>query len=210
MKTYPVKTPNLLKAFFKKLVWSFNTKEKEIYLTFDDGPIPQITPWVLEQLRIYNAKATFFCIGDNIRKHPEILKQIISENHKIGNHTFNHLNGWKNNNQTYIENILLTEEHISQKNSSKIFRPPYGKTTPKQVKKLIEMGYQIIMWDVLSGDFDNTISHVKCTKNVLNNVSNGSIVVFHDSIKAFPRLKETLPRVLKELKDKGYCFKVIP
>ena len=182
--------------------------KKEVYLTFDDGPIPVITPWVLEQLKIYNAKATFFCIGDNIRKHPDVFKQIINQKHRIGNHTFNHLKGWKYNTKTYLENILLAQELIPNQ-GKKLFRPPYGKITLEQSKRLRNLNYTIIMWDVLSADFDKSLTAEDCIKNVLKKVTNGSIVVFHDSQKSFPRLKETLPKVLNELQKRGYIFKKI-
>ncbi len=208
MRSYPVKTPKLIKTIFNRWFWSFYTEEKTVYLTFDDGPIPEITPWVLEQLEAYNAKATFFCIGDNIRKHPTVFNEILHKKHKVGNHTFNHLSGWKHSTEDYTNNLLLTEKLIPKK--QKLFRPPYGKITLKQSKAIRDLGYKIIMWDVLSGDFDKTIDAKKCTENVLKNTENGSIIVFHDSKKAFPRLKETLPKVLKKLQEKGYQFKSIP
>ncbi|MDO3695621.1 polysaccharide deacetylase family protein [Wenyingzhuangia sp. chi5] len=209
MRLYPIKTAKIFKSIFNKWTWSFSTSQKEIYLTFDDGPIPNITPWVLSQLKNHQAKATFFCIGDNIKKHPEVFQQIIDENHRIGNHTFNHLKGWQTDTEKYIKNTLLAEQYIP-KQEQKLFRPPYGKIAPKQSRKLLKLGYQIIMWDVLSGDFDKHLSAKDCIKNVLSKVKNGSIVVFHDSEKAFPRLQETLPKVLNELTKKGYSFKAIP
>ena len=209
IRFYPIKTAKIFKSIFNKWTWSFNTSKKEIYLTFDDGPVPVITPWVLAQLDFYNVKATFFCIGDNILKHPEEFQEIIAKEHRIGNHTFNHLKGWKTNTEEYIKNTLLAEEVIPPKNE-KLFRPPYGKITNSQSKKLRALGYKIIMWDVLSADFDKTLTSKDCTKNVLNKIENGSIVVFHDSEKAFPRLKETLPKVLSVLTKKGYTFKIIP
>ena len=209
MRLYPIKTAKIFKSIFNKWTWSFNTSQKEVYLTFDDGPIPNITPWVLTELKKHKAKATFFCIGDNIKKHPEVFQQIITENHRIGNHTFHHLKGWKTDTKKYIENILLTEAYIPKK-KQKLFRPPYGKISLKQSKKLLELGYKIIMWDVLSADFDKHLSAKDCIKNVLSKVENGSIIVFHDSEKAFPRLQETLPKILSELTKKGYSFKAIP
>ncbi|MGY5353337.1 polysaccharide deacetylase family protein [Wenyingzhuangia sp. IMCC45467] len=209
MRFYPIKTAKIFKSIFNKWTWSFNTHKKEIYLTFDDGPIPEITPWVLKQLDLYNAKATFFCIGDNIKKHPDIFQQIICQKHRVGNHTFNHLKGWKTNTKNYINNALLTEELIPTQNQ-KLFRPPYGKISLSQSKKLLDLGYKIIMWDVLSADFDKSLSAKNCIKNVLSKVEKGSIVVFHDSEKAFPRLKKALPTILKELTNMGYVFKAIP
>lgn len=209
IRPYPVKIPKIFKSIFNKWIWSFSTKKKEVYLTFDDGPIPEITPWVLEQLKLHNAKATFFCIGENVKKHPNILNQIIEDDHIIGNHTFNHLKGWSTNPQHYIKNVLLAEKHLP-KSKRLLFRPPYGKITITQSIKLRKLGYKIIMWNLLSADFDKNLTYENCTKNVLNNISNGSIIVFHDSIKAFPRLQKTLPKVLKELSKKGYRFKAIP
>jgi len=208
IKLYPVKIHTIFKSIFNKWIWSFNTDTKEIYLTFDDGPIPEITPWVLSILEKHNAKATFFCIGDNVRKNPEILNQIINKGHRVGNHTYNHLKGWNTNTKEYIENTLKAEEWLPTHNK-KLFRPPYGKITNKQSKEILKLNYTIVMWDVLSADFDKNLSAESCIKNVLQNIQKGSIVVFHDSIKAFPRLKETLPKVLEELSKRGYCFKEI-
>lgn len=210
MNIYPVKIPYLIKSIFHKWIWCFNTSEKHIYLTFDDGPIPEITPWVLEQLNNYNAKATFFCIGDNIKKHPEVFHQIIEKGHRVGNHTYHHINGWKHTTTTYINNCHKTELLLPNSEKTKIFRPPYGKIKREQAKILRKKGYKIIMWEVLSGDFDTSISADQCIKNVLGTVNKGSIVVFHDSKKAFPRLQEALPIILKELHQKGYVFKTIP
>lgn len=211
MKLSWVKTHWSIKKLFSNYVWSLPNNENKVYLTFDDGPTPEITEWTLAQLKKHNAKATFFCIGDNIRKYPEIFQKVVSEEHSIGNHTFNHLNGWKTNTQNYIENTRLYEiEHykLSTKNS-KLFRPPYGKIKPSQSKILRKLGYKIIMWDVLSEDFDNTISPEKCLENVLKNVTSGSIIVFHDSKKAYRNLEFALPRTLEFLKEKGFvCEKI--
>lgn len=208
IRFYPVKISKIFKSIFNKWIWSFNTDKKEIYLTFDDGPIPEITSWVLSTLKKHNAKATFFCIGDNVKKHPKTFNQIIEHGHRIGNHTFNHLKGWRTKPNAYIENTLLTEE-LLPKQKQKLFRPPYGKISNKQSKALRALGYKIIMWDVLSADFDKNLTAKHCTKNVIKNTQNGSIIVFHDSKKAFPRLKETLPKVLEILSKKGYEFKTI-
>jgi peptidoglycan-N-acetylglucosamine deacetylase len=178
--------------------------EKKIYLTFDDGPTPEVTEFVLETLKRFNAKATFFCIGKNIDKHPGIFQKIISEGHAVGNHTYNHLNGWKTKTKNYLENI-------SQCNSvckTTLFRPPYGKLKFSQYSNL-KSQYSIIFWDVLSGDFDSTISAEKCLDNVLKNVRNGSVVVMHDSIKAFEKVKFVLPEVLENLKQKDFEFERI-
>jgi len=233
MRTYPVKTPGIIQSIFGKYRWRFqtdkkatNVQNKEIYLTFDDGPMPEITPWVLQNLSKYKAKATFFCIGENVKKHPKIFQKIISEKHSIGNHTYNHLNGWKTKKEEYLSNI--EEAEISLRSSvgslwpsvktrttknkqltTNLFRPPYGKIKINQSNKILKKGYDIIMWDVLSGDFDLSLSKEKCLKNVLKNTRSGSIVVFHDSEKAFKNLEYVLPKVLAYFTKKGYIFKAI-
>ncbi len=211
MKPYLVKTPSLIKFVFRNLVWSFSKKEKVIYLTFDDGPTPEITEWTLQELNKYNAKATFFCIGKNIQQHPEIFQKIIENNHSIGNHTHNHLNGIKTTTSNFIKNIEDSENCI-QKNSnlktqnSKLFRPPYGKMKFSQSKIIKTKGYKIIMWDVLSADFDTSISKEKCLENVIRNTKNGSIIVFHDSEKATKNLQFVLPQLLEYYTYKGFAF----
>ena len=211
MKPYLVKTPSLIKFVFRNLVWSFSKKEKVIYLTFDDGPTPEITEWTLQELNKYNAKATFFCIGKNIQQHPEIFQKIIENNHSIGNHTHNHLNGIKTTTSNFIKNIEDSENCI-QKNSklkiqnSKLFRPPYGKLKFSQSKIIRKKGYKIIMWDVLSADFDTSISKKKCLENVIRNTKNGSVIVFHDSEKATKNLQFVLPQVLEYYTYKGFAF----
>ena len=213
MSFYWIKTNSLVKKIFSNLVWDVPNTENKIYLTFDDGPIPEITVWVLEELKKHDAKATFFYIGHNIEKHPEIFEKVINEGHSIGNHTFNHLNGWKTSTEEYLKNTFLCEEQILESKicnlKSKIFRPPYGKIKPSQSKKLRRLGYKIIMWDVLSADYDTSISPEKCLENVLQNVSSGSIIVFHDSVKAFPNLEYTLPKALKYWTAKGFVFDTI-
>jgi len=212
MSFYWIKTNTLIKKIFSNYVWDVSNTENKIYLTFDDGPIPKITEWVLEELKKHDAKATFFCIGHNIEKYPEIFEKVINDGHSVGNHTFNHLNGWKTSTGHYLENAKLYESSISNLQSkicnlkSKLFRPPYGKIKTSQSKKLRQLGYKIIMWDVLSADYDTSISPEKCLENVLQNVSSGSIIVFHDSVKAFPNLEYTLPKALKYWKEKGFVF----
>ncbi|MAM28285.1 MAG: polysaccharide deacetylase family protein [Flavobacteriaceae bacterium] len=205
MKPYLVKTPKLVQWIFPRRVWAFSRKEPKVYLTFDDGPIPEVTPWVLEVLRKYDAKATFFCIGDNIHKHPEVYKQILAEGHSVGNHTFHHLKGTETSIEDYIaevekcEHEMLNQQDSNSKNN--LFRPPYGKMTAAQAKRLQDKGYQIVMWDVLSADFDVDISEEKCLQNVLQNIKKGSVVVFHDSLKAEKNLRYVLPKVLEYLTE---------
>lgn len=204
------------RLFFPSLVWNLSREEKCIYLSFDDGPIPDVTLWVLETLKRYEAKATFFCIGENIEKHPEVYKQLLTEGHSTGNHTFNHLNGWRTNTAIYIENILKAQEVMSLHESpatdpgaKRLFRPPYGKITPVQARKIFHLGYKIIMWEAVSGDFDQSLSPEECYQNVIKNTREGSIVVFHDSLKASGNLQLCLPRVLEYFRDKGYEFRAI-
>ncbi|WP_347173483.1 polysaccharide deacetylase family protein [Polaribacter uvawellassae] len=207
MKLYLTKTPRIIQQIFKNYTWYFSSDKKEIYLTFDDGPTPEITEFVLSELRKHNAKATFFCIGKNVAEEPEIYNQIIEEEHQIGNHTNNHTKGSKTKTKAYIENIMLAEKQLQ--NNAKLFRPPYGKIKRSQAKKLRSLGFKIIMWDVLSADFDTSISKNKCLENVLKNTTNGSIIVFHDSVKASEKLKYVLPKVLKYYSEKGFVFKAI-
>lgn len=217
MKPYFVKTPSLVPVLYQDQIWSFSSKQKNIYLTFDDGPTPKITDWVLDTLQQYNASATFFCIGENIEVNPTLFKRIIDEGHTIGNHTYNHLNGWKTSNEDYLDSVLKTKKLIqnlkphpeSYRDSNLLFRPPYGKIKKSQSKLLIENDYTIIMWSILSADFDMTIDANKCFDNVIKNVENGSVVVFHDSEKAFEKLQIVLPKVLKYFSKKGYTFKRI-
>lgn len=215
---YLIKTPWLLKKFYpKELVWNKTRSQKTIYLTFDDGPIPIVTPFVLKTLKRFNAKATFFCIGDNISKHTEIFEQLKNEGHAVGNHTFNHLKGWKTDNKNYLENIIKCQK-LTQTN---LFRPPYGRIKKSQIKRLIDFRhethdglqnpqiFQIIMWDVLSGDFDQSLTPEKCLNNVIKHTENGSIVVFHDSLKAKQRLEYVLPRALEKWQQEGYKFSAL-
>jgi len=211
MKLSWVKTHWSIKKLFSNYVWDIPNNENKVYLTFDDGPTPEITEWTLAQLKSYNAKATFFCIGNNISKYPEIFQKVIDENHSIGNHTFNHLNGWKTTTLGYIENAKLYEVEHNKQNigQTNLLRPPYGKIKPSQSKALRNLGYKIIMWDVLSEDFDNNVSLEQCLENVLKNVTSGSIIVFHDSKKAYRNLEYALPRTLEFLKEKGFvCAKI--
>jgi peptidoglycan/xylan/chitin deacetylase (PgdA/CDA1 family) len=206
-----VKAHWIIKKLFSNYIWNIPNSENKVYLTFDDGPTPEITKWVLSKLKEYNAKATFFCIGDNIRKNPEIFQRVINEGHSIGNHTFNHLNGWKTSTKDYIENTNRCDEETRnlKLETRNLFRPPYGKIKPSQSKILRKLGYKIIMWDIISYDFDATISKEQCLENVLKNVQTGSIIVFHDSKKSFSNLEYVLPRTLDFLNEKGFfCEKI--
>lgn len=202
---FAVKPPFLIKFFTKNYInWEIKTNKKVIYLTFDDGPIPEITPKVVEILAEFNAKATFFCVGENAFKHPEVLQLLIDNNHQIGNHTYNHLNAWKNDKKYYIDNVAKAQEVLN----SPFFRPPYGKFNLKLLKAL-KKKYKIITWSVLTGDFNKKMSSEQCLYNALTYTKQGSIIVFHDSIKASEHLFYVLPRFLKHFTDKGFTFEVL-
>lgn len=220
MNLTPVKAPLVVQKLFPKYTWEIASNTKEIYLTFDDGPTPEITNWVLNTLKQYQAKATFFCIGNNIEKHPEIFQNIIQEGHAIGNHTHNHVKGWKTSVPQYLDNVEKAQQIIdlnkpnTADNKSedttthtKLFRPPYGQITPKQGTTLIKLGYKIIMWSVLSIDWDKFVSRKVCLSNVITKAGSGSIIVFHDSIKASKNMQYALPKVLEYYSKKGYTFK---
>ena len=220
MKLFHPKYPAFLRLLYPRRLSKLDTTNA-VYLTFDDGPVPEATPWVLEQLKQFNAKATFFCIGDNVNKHPDIFRRILKEGHEIGNHTFNHLNGWDTSASAYIENTWQSEEMMREigkegKQSTnpklrtpnyKLFRPPYGRIKNSQARALKQEGYKIIMWDVISGDYNSDFSAENCFRNVVDNAESGSIIVFHDSIKAFKNLKVVLPKVLEYYSEKGVEFR---
>lgn len=198
------KTPNIIQWLFPKILWKQKNTNKTIYLTFDDGPIPIVTEFVLDELEKYNAKATFFCIGDNIQKHPALFELVKQKGHSIGNHTFNHLNGWKNTNEIYFSNI----EQCQQFTQTNLFRPPYGKMRYTQYKKLSN-NYQIVFWNILSYDFDKNLNQEKAFKKLVRHTKSGSILVFHDSWKAFENLKFLLPLYLEYFSKLGYKFEKI-
>jgi peptidoglycan/xylan/chitin deacetylase (PgdA/CDA1 family) len=198
------KTPAFLPFFMPGFTWRMPPRDKSLYLTFDDGPIPELTPWVLETLERHNARATFFCVGDNVRKHPAVFQQVQQAGHALGNHTFNHLNGWKTDMDAYLENVALCRQVVD----SKLFRPPYGLITRAQ-RKILARQYQIVMWDVLSGDFSQTLSPEQCLANVLRHARPGSIIVLHDSLKAERNLRFVLPRVLEHFGREGYRFEAL-
>ena len=204
---YFIRAPWWLKKLYSRRVWEFPSREKILYLSFDDGPHPEITPFVLDELKKYKARATFFCIGKNVQAYPQVYKRILTEGHRVGNHSYDHLNGWKTSDKNYIANIGKAALYID----SDLFRPPYGRITAWQAKCLMESPakYKIIMWEVLSADFDQRLSPDKCARNVTRNAGSGSIVVFHDSEKAFSRLREALPVVLGHFAKLGYRFESI-
>jgi len=202
------KPPTLLRSVYRKCLWTMPATGKTIYLTFDDGPIPEVTPFVLNELKKFGAKATFFCIGKNIESNPEVFKRIIEEGHSIGNHSYDHLNGWQTNNEEYYNNIEKCNNTLSEHNmpnKARLFRPPYGKLKPAQYKFLKER-YNIVLWDVLTFDFDAKMSDEKVLNNVISNAEPGSVIVFHDSLKAQQRVQYALPRVLEHFSAKGFKF----
>lgn len=201
---YPIKTPRLLRFLYPQLLWHKNRDKRTLYLTFDDGPIPNVTTSILKILKEYKIKATFFCVGENIHKFPEIFEQILKDGHSVGNHTYHHLKGWETPNDEY----LLDIKKCQKLTKSNLFRPPYGRATRAQYSEL-KKSYEIVMWDIMSGDFDTSMSPKKCLKNVLKHSRNGSIIVFHDNVKAEPRVLYTLPRAIQHWLKQGYEFEVL-
>ena len=205
---YFIKTPFWLRLIYRSCIWRKSTEDRVLYLSFDDGPHPEATPFVLEQLELFNAKASFFCIGKNVQLYPEIYDSITTAGHVVGNHTQNHMNGWENTTANYIADIKEATKSIS----SNLFRPPYGRISFSQIKALRSdpsLPQQIMMWDVLSGDFDITITGDQCAQNVIQHAGPGSIIVFHDSAKAIDRLRIALPKVLLHFSNLGYQFKAV-
>jgi peptidoglycan-N-acetylglucosamine deacetylase len=205
---YWVKMPLWVKMFFPRgLVWNMPATDKPtVYITFDDGPHPIATPFALQQLEKYNAKATFFCVGENVTKFPTVYNEVLGHGHTTGNHTFNHLNGKNTRNDAYLQNIKKAKEHID----SRLFRPPYGLIRPAQARALRKDGWKIVMWTILSADFDRRLSAQKCMQNVLKNIKPGAIVLFHDSEKAWPRMSYALPQVLEYCRKQGWEMRAIP
>lgn len=199
---YPVRTQAWMRWLYPSCVWEMPTTEKNIYLSFDDGPHPEVTPFVLDLLKRYEAKATFFCIGKNVQAYPAVYQRILAEGHAVGNHTQHHMNGWKTDCARYCEDVQLAAQQID----SKLFRPPYGKISRSQLQ-VLKNEYQIVMWSVLSGDFDTNISAEQVWANVKQYTKSGSVVVMHDSEKAFPRMGVVLPVCLDYFSNLGYAFK---
>lgn len=204
---YTIRPPFLLKTMFHSLVWQKPSSTKELYLTFDDGPHPEATPFVLDKLKQYGAKASFFCLGKNVDAFRDLFERIVDEGHTTGNHTYSHLNGWSTSDKKYFADI----EKAAQQIDSNFFRPPYGRITPFQIKFLREkkrhLPSNIIMWSLLSGDFDTAISPEKCFENVLLHARSGDIIVFHDSSKAWDRMSYALPKVLEHFSGEGFSFR---
>jgi len=198
------RAPKLYRNLYKGSHWRFNSHKKTVYLTFDDGPIPEITPWVLDLLDKYNIKATFFCVGDNVRKHPEIYQMVQERGHKIGNHTFHHIQGLKTDVQSYLEDVREADALIN----SKLFRPPHGHMRFSQFKALRKR-YKVIMWDVVTRDYSCLMTADQVFEVVKKYTRNGSIIVFHDSLKSGDRMKESLPKSIEWLLEQGYSFQVI-
>lgn len=202
---YFTKTPAVIRQLFKHTTWKLPNGRSAVYLTFDDGPIPYITEQTLDVLNQYAVKATFFCVGQNVEKNPSIYHRILEEGHQVGNHSYNHLNGWNTENETYLSNI----EKCNQLVQSKLLRPPYGKINRSQISALKEH-YTIVMWDVLSGDFDPKTTVEKTIENVLNAVEAGSIIVLHDNEKCGAKMLQALPQIIMGIKEKGFVFETIP
>jgi len=206
----PHRTPIFLPLLYPSLTWRMPSEENVIYLTFDDGPVPGATEFVLDELARFDIPATFFCIGDNVQKHPAIFQRIMKDGHAIGNHTVNHLNGWKTNNAGYVKNVRLFDAIAQQAglpHETRLFRPPYGCITHRQVSALHD--YRIIMWDVLSQDYDQTLSPEKCFRGTARVCRKGSIVVLHDSYKAQKNMEYTLPRLIETLGSQGFEFRAL-
>ncbi len=208
------RTPFFLPFIYPSLTWRVPAEEKTIYLTFDDGPVPGPTEFVLNTLHHYQIKATFFCIGHNVQKHPEIFKRVIHEGHSVGNHTFHHLKGWNYSAEDYLANVNQCEEQFAvcgfrfPVTGRKLFRPPYGRIKRSQIHRLND--YQIIMWDVLSSDYDKHLNEEKCLRGSIRATRSGSVVVFHDSVKAEKNMTYVLPRYIDHFLNKGFTFDVIP
>ena len=199
-----VQLPRIVRPFFRNTIWRKTPSEKVIYLTFDDGPVPEVTPSVLDILDKYGWKATFFCVGENVLKYPELYNEVLRRGHRTGNHSFNHIKGFNYSTEAYVENVKKAAEYIH----SDLFRPPYGRITRKQISALKD-DYNIVMWDVITHDYDKKLSPEQVFANVTTHLRKGSIVVFHDSVKASANLLEVLPQAIEFWKSKGYDFRLL-
>lgn len=206
MKLYKFGWP--FRLLYPSYTWRRRSSEKVIYLTFDDGPIPEVTEYVLDLLKKYQVKATFFCVGENIKKHPEVYERLLSEGHKTGNHTYNHLKGFDTNDEDYLNNVQLCDDVMKEQQGRKLFRPPYGKIKRSQAKKL-QHDYEIVMWEVLSNDFMKSVTSEECLKKSIAKTSKGSIVLFHDSVKTSSKIQYVLPRYLEHFIKKGFRFELL-
>ena len=197
-----------MRKWYNEFYWKLPEKEKIMYLTFDDGPHPFATPFVLEQLRKYGAKASFFCVGNNVQLYPELIKQIKEEEHCLGNHTMHHMNGWKTEDEAYLKDVEAAAELIP----TGWFRPPYGRIKLRQFRqlKLALPALKVMMWDVLSADFDQNLKGEVCAQHVIRHAGPGSVVVFHDSTRAWERLEIALPKVLEHFSLQGFIFRALP
>ncbi|MFO8128282.1 MAG: polysaccharide deacetylase family protein [Bacteroidales bacterium] len=205
MHHYKYKPNRLLRSLYGPgLIWSVRGKEKTVYLTFDDGPHPDITPEVLNILKREGVGAVFFCVGENVKRYPDVYRRILAEGHRTGNHTFNHLNGWKTSREAYIRNVEKCSEWVD----SDLFRPPYGRIRRRQVAGL-KSRFRIVMWTALSGDYDAGVDEGQCLKNALNMKGEGSIVVFHDSLKARGTVEKVLPLFIAAARERGYAFGIL-
>ena len=195
--------PQFIRQLYPHAHWRMNTSEKAVYLTFDDGPIPEVTPWVLDVLDKYQIKATFFMVGDNVRKHPDEYKMVVERGHRIGNHTFNHLKGFEEGSERYIANIDKADSYLS----TDLFRPPHGIMRMKQYRMLSKR-YRIIMWDLVTRDYNPKLNGEQVLRRVRKYARNGSIITFHDSLRSVDNLRYALPRAIEWLQGEGYEFKV--
>jgi peptidoglycan-N-acetylglucosamine deacetylase len=204
------KTRPWMRKLLPGYTWRKKVEAKTLYLTFDDGPIPGVTPFVLDQLKEYGALATFFCVGENLHRYPEIGQRMVQEGHVLANHTYNHLKGWQTPFDSYLQNVALcSEELLKQHVTNKLFRPPYGRITGRQAAQLRQEGYELVMWDVLTNDYDTSLAPETCLQQSVRYTESGSIVVFHDSVKAQQNIMHVLPRYLEHFATRGYAFKTL-
>lgn len=201
---YLKKVPKLLQNLFPHIIWRVNGTKKQVFLTFDDGPTPNITPFILNLLNEYQAKATFFCIGEQVKKYPQQFQMIIDGGHAVGNHTFSHPKGWQTNTENYLQDVARCAEVFQ----SQLFRPPYGQLTPKQYKTLKKQ-YKIVIWEIMNGDFSAETSSDDCLKTVTKNISAGSVIVLHDKERIAEKIKDYLPKLMEFLSKEGYEFGVL-